>query len=650
MSGEAERKDRADEALRAANEALSALIDASPLAIMAVDAAGRVTLWNAAAERMLGWTAEEVIGGALPHVPGHGSALMRDALAGIAVADCEVPRRTRDGRELTVSVSTATVRGADGAVTGAMAMLADVSQRREAERALRDSELRFREMADLLPDMLFELDDRLRLTYANRTAMEELRIGPADLEAGLNLMALVAEREHETLGRRIVEMTRSGAPAVEELELARRGGGLLPVEMHAAPLVGPDGAVTGFRGVLRDLSERRVAERSERLAAVGQLAAGVAHEFNNLLAAMSGRAQLAEALEAREAYDQLISTVLVASVRGADIARKLMDFAQPPEPRREPIHLEQPMDAALAVTAKEVALAGIEVQTDYGSGGRRVYGDRIQLQHVFVNIILNACHVMTTGGHLLLGTRYLGREGEPGQVVATVRDDGPGISAENLKRLFEPFFTVQGTMGRRSVKGAGLGLAVSHGIVRAHGGAITARSQEGQGTEFEICLEVLEHILPEQESPADAEAPPALKARDRSVLVVEDEPDVLDIVARFLGKNGYHAVMAQTTSEALAVLGVARFDVVVTDLMMPGGGGREVLGVVRALDDPPPVVVITGMPVQALDDAVLALGATAYLQKPFRLADMLATLDRALAESEWLHSIGGSVEDARPEE
>jgi PAS domain S-box-containing protein len=650
MPGDAEQLEPPGEALRAAHEALSTLINSSPLAIMAVDTTGRLTMWNSAAERMFGWTSEEVLGRALPHVPGYESPLIRDALAGVPVADCEVSRRTRDGREMLVSVSTATVRGPDGAVTGAMAMLADVSQRREAETALRESEQRFREMANLLPDMLFETDDRLRLTYANRTAMEELRIGPRDLMAGLNVMSLVAEREHETLGRLVVDMTRTGAAAVAELELARRGGGVLPVEMHAAPLLGPEGAVTGFRGVLRDLSERRVAEQSERLAAVGQLAAGVAHEFNNLLAAMSGRAQLAEALETREAYDQLISTVLVASVRGADIARKLMDFAQPPEPRREAIRLEQPMDAALAVTAKEVALAGIEVRTEYESGGRRVYGDRIQLQHVFVNLILNACHVMTTGGNLVLGTRYVEGEGEGGQVVATVRDDGPGISAENLKRLFEPFFTVPGTMGRRSVKGAGLGLAVSHGIIRAHGGTITARSQEGQGTEFEIHLDVLEHILAEQETPADADVLPALVTRDRSVLVVEDEPDVLDIVARFLGKHGYHAVMAQTTSEALAVLGVARFDVVVTDLMMPGGGGREVLGVVRALDDPPPVVVITGMPVQALDDSVLALGASAYLQKPFRLADMLQTLDRALAEAEWLRSIGGDLGDARPED
>lgn len=638
------RRRQAETALRSASDAMRAFMDASPLATMAVDSDGRVTVWNAAAERLLGWSTEEVVGGPLPHVPGCQSTLIADALAGTPVSGVEIVRRTRDGREILVSVSTSPVVSLDGTVMGAIAVLTDVTRRQETEQALRESEKRFREMADLLPDMLLELDSRLRITYTNRATREVLQVTPEQLEQGISLLELLVEGDQPAVAWRIAEMQADSTPVVGELLLRRGEGQVLPVEAHAAPLVGADGQVTGVRAVLRDMSERRVAEQNQRLAAVGQLAAGVAHEFNNLLAAMSGRAQLAEVVESKDAYDQLVSTVLVASVRGADIARKLMDFAQPPEPRREPIAIEQSLDAALAVTAKEITLAGIEVHTDYATEGERVFADRIQLQHVFVNLILNACHVMPTGGDLWLTTRHEVQGGDDGQIVVLVRDNGPGVSEANLRRLFEPFFTVQGTKGRRAVRGAGLGLAVSHGIVRAHGGTIVARSEEGHGTEFELRLRVHRNIIPEDAQKTEEVAPP-LVTRDRSVLVVEDEPDVLDIVARFLGKHGFHAVMAQSTAEALAVLGVARFDVVVTDLMMPGGGGREVLSVVRRMPDPPPVVVITGMPVQALDDRVLELGADAYLQKPFRLTDMLSTLNTVLAEAEWLRPSPGSADD-----
>jgi len=384
-------------------------------------------------------------------------------------------------------------------------------------------------------------------------------------------------------------------------------------------------------GVIRDVSEQERTAQAQRLSAIGHLAAGVAHEFNNLLAAMSGRAQLAQALGTPESYKALVNTVLTASERGAKICRNLTDFARPRKPQVQPVYLHRTLDAAVSMAAREIENRGILVKRDYRDTDHPALADSAQMEQVMLNLILNACQAMPEGGTLTLSTHFVPDE-KGGQVVATIRDTGVGIRPEDLPHSYEPFFTTRGPKSDGSAGGSGLGLSVSHGIVAAHGGSLTAHSTPGQGATFEVRLRAY---------PSDALPAAATTGRvrmgiapgeGRHIVVAEDEAHVREVICCALQDAGYRVTAAGNADEAVAALQRDEVHAVVSDLVMPGGGGRRVLKAAANLPTPVPVLLITGMPPEPLLEEELRLaGARAYLAKPFGLDDLARALNRILS-------------------
>lgn len=381
------------------------------------------------------------------------------------------------------------------------------------------------------------------------------------------------------------------------------------------------------------LRERVRAEEAQRLVAIGELAAGVAHEFNNILAGIRGRADLAQAMGTPEQYEKLVQTVQVATGRGAKICRNLLGFARPQDPQRTPIRIEEPVQMALAMAARELENSEIEVAQNYDTEGKWVHADTGQLEQVFLNLAINACHAMRQGGRLAIDASYVPEANGPGEVVVTVSDTGIGIRPGDLPRIFDPFFSTKRPGSGDQVGGTGLGLSVSQGIVNAHGGSLTVRSEVGVGTTFELRLAAHDEPIEEERHPRRvADSGPA-EGAGRRVLLVEDEEAIRETIGEALKWKGYDVVMAGTASEAAGALGSTSFDVVVSDMLLPGGGGREVLRTTRELPDPPPVVLITGMSEEGLANELLKLGADACLQKPFGMFDFLQTL-RTLLQDE----------------
>jgi PAS domain S-box-containing protein len=499
----------------------------------------------------------------------------------------------------------------------------DITERVRAMQALQASEEHSRELVesafDNASDGIFILGPDGRFMEVNRVLARRLGYASATVMQ-TSPAAIYGEGLVESLREKVQALQGDDAVVVEATEVTADGSALM-VEMSVRAVNYCD--QPALLAVVRDIGERRQAEDAQRLAALGQLSAGVAHEFNNLLAAMMMKAEMAAYQQSLTQYEELAEQVVRSCRRGAEICQNLIAFASPRDLQRQLLHVEEPIEAALAITVRQMTHADIIVKRDYLTSGRRVLADPAQLEQVFLNLFINACHAMAGGGTLEITTRHQG-SGPDEVVVVTVSDTGVGISSELLPRVFEPFFTTKGRLGQSDTPGTGLGLSVSHGIIRAHGGSITVRSDPGQGTQFIVALPVWVASLPEAGAAPQLVCEPTTGVSCR-VLVAEDEVDIANLLAQVLRDRGYEVVTAADTGEALRVIESEQLDLIVTDWLMPGGGGREIAARARELPNSPPIVVITGKLGLELV-AEMEPNIVRCLQKPFHLAELLRVI------------------------
>ncbi|MEK7329770.1 MAG: ATP-binding protein, partial [Candidatus Eisenbacteria bacterium] len=354
----------------------------------------------------------------------------------------------------------------------------------------------------------------------------------------------------------------------------------------------------------------------ERLRVAGELASGIAHEFNNVLAAILGRVQLLR-LRAREAalspheLEDAFGVMELAARDGAETVRRLRQFGKDEvADAAESVDLDAVIREAAEFTRprwKNAAEGGgvhIEVSLE-SSPGAWVRGNAAQLREVFTNLILNAVDALPRGGTLRLGTGA-----QDGSVTAIVEDDGVGMTPETLQRVFEPFFTTKG------VQGTGLGLSMVYGIVQRHGGKLAVRSHPGRGTRIELSFPRSTAAQPP--APPEASAP----VGSLSVMVVDDEPAVLGLLVDILEALGHRAVGHGSGESALEDFQPGRFDLVLTDLGMPGINGWELSQSLRAKDDSVTIAFVTGWGEEVDAERARRAGADAVVAKPFGIEDV----------------------------
>jgi GAF domain-containing protein/CheY-like chemotaxis protein len=359
--------------------------------------------------------------------------------------------------------------------------------------------------------------------------------------------------------------------------------------------------------------------RTEKLRALGEMASGVAHDFNNLLASILGRAQLLLERVEDAKLRQWLKVIERAALDGARTVRRLQDFTgiRRDQPAVE-VDLNQVIQQVLETTesiwrqARRRSGEEIEVVTDLAAGLPPVAGDPAELREAFTNLVLNAVDAMPRAGTLTLRTRVA-----EGQVQVEVRDTGVGIPDHIREKIFDPFFTTKGP------KGTGLGLSMAYGILQRHNGRITVESQEGHGTVFRL-------LFPVAVSGAVAEAaPPPEPAGGPPVslhcLVVDDEDEVGEVVADILTTAGHTAVTVRSGQEAMGRLG-ERFDVVFTDLAMPGMTGWQVARSVKDRAPEVPVVLMSGFGVEVAPEDLPTHGVDLVLAKPLQIQDVLRAL------------------------
>lgn len=393
-----------------------------------------------------------------------------------------------------------------------------------------------------------------------------------------------------------------------------------------------EGNVASLIGSVQDITERRAFEKrlleAEKLESVGRLAGGVAHDFNNLLTAVFGSLDFAEGARTLEEVRPLLDVIRLTAERSAALTAQLLAFArrQVMEPKViDPNAVLHRLDALLRRTIGE----HIRMKLVLSARGR-VRADESQLEQVVMNLATNARDAMASGGMLTLETldveldeAYAASHSEvrPGPyVLLAVSDTGAGIAPEDLPHVFEPFFT-------RRAGGTGLGLATCYGIVKQSGGHVSVYSEPGQGTTFKAYLPRLDEE-PLSERQTEAVVSPGSGER---VLVVEDEQTVRDVIGRTLERQGYRVVAAASAEEAYAaVAGGARFDLLVSDVVLPGTGGRALSDELVRRYPGLRVLFVSGYTENAIVHGGELDPGIHFLQKPFRPVDLLIAVRRAL--------------------
>jgi signal transduction histidine kinase/ActR/RegA family two-component response regulator len=328
----------------------------------------------------------------------------------------------------------------------------------------------------------------------------------------------------------------------------------------------------------------------EKLSALGELASGVAHDFNNTLAGILGRAQLLMRTRDPEKIQRGLEIIARAAEDGAHTVKRIQDFArQRRDHDFQPVSVDQLLLDVREITRPRwkdsAAAAGVQITLDLLlRSSATVMGDGSELREVLVNMIFNAVDAMPRGGTLTLTS-----DEENGRVVLSVSDTGTGMTPEVSAKVFDPFFTTKGKAGM------GLGLSVSYGIIRRHEGSVDVESEVGHGTTFRILLPAVGRAPePACEPPAQAEPARPACARPIRILVAEDERDVRELLCEILRAEGHEVYPAASGIEALEIFRASGFDAVFTDIGMPGMSGWELARAVRETDETVPLAVITG--------------------------------------------------------
>lgn len=545
---------------------------------------------------------------------------------------------TKNGTRWLAWSSRATLH-ADGRVKSVISVGRDITEQKEAEERVRQSEQQFRDLFDSISDIVYTQDMQGRF----------LTVNPS-------LLQVFGYDEEEILGRAASDFMKPEFKPLfqtDYLEALRtkgyhegiafyftKEGKRLYLEYRSV-LVQPGEGEPYISGTGRDVTEKVAAQKkiqqlqdqmiqAKKMEAIGTLAGGIAHDFNNLLMGIQGNASLMGLdTPADHPQQQRLKGIEQYVRSGAELTRQLLGFARGGKYEVKPVDLNDLVRQSAEMfgrTRKEIVL-----RMAFQESVWVVEADRTQVEQVLLNLYVNAWQSMPSGGTLQLTTENVELspdEAEPHQVAPgrfvriTVQDTGTGMDAETRERIFEPFFTSK-EMGR----GTGLGLASVYGIVKNHGGFILVDSEKGKGTIFRI-------HFPATEGTVQEEAPPRkeIALGSGTVLIVDDEPLILSLGKEMLTRLGYEVITASSGPEALQVIREQGpgIDVVILDMVMPGMGGGEVFDRLREMDPHIRVLLSSGYSVDGKAQAILDRGCNGFIQKPFDLQALSEKLKQVL--------------------
>lgn len=622
-------------------EIFQLLVDAvTDYALYMLDPEGRIVTWNLGAERFKGYSPEEIIGEHFSRF-----FVQEDREAGLPARALDTAAREgrfesegwrvrKDGSCFWAHAILDAIRGDDGALIGFAKITRDITEKRRLEQATYESALQLRMLVRGVRDYaIYMLDTEGKITSWNAGAQaikgyEEKEV----LGKHFSLFYTEADRARglpETALR-----TALGEGKFEaEAQRVRKDGSLFWAHVLIDPIYDETGAHVGFAKITRDVSEKRRTEeelrqtqeallQSQKLQALGELAGGIAHDFNNLMTVMRGSAdfllrQPDMPIERRNRY---LNVMLETAERATSLTSQLLAFArrQPLEP--EVIDLSVRLDAVGEMLARSLGSL-YDLRLDLAPALWPVDIDPTGLETAVLNAIINARDAMPNGGQITVSTRNAPRAEADG-VLLSVEDTGPGIPPDTLARVFEPFFTTK-PVG----KGTGLGLSQIHGYAIQSGGSVRIESEVGKGTRVELWLPRTDKQPAHQAtSQLQAMVPKGLK-----VLLVEDSEHVRYFARQLLGDLGCIVTEACNGEEAMELLGAGDYDLVFSDIVMPGMSGLDLAMRIRDAGFDVPVLLASGYSSKQFiprDDRQFPI-----LRKPYKLDTLAAGINQLVGNA-----------------
>jgi PAS domain S-box-containing protein len=516
---------------------------------------------------------------------------------------------------------------------GTAVIRTEITHLKTMEQALRESEERFRGIADAHPvPVIICTVLEGEVLYASPSAAN-LWGGPGGL-VGRRVTEFYADPQDRE--KFIAAFTRHKHLDSYQIRLKHSDGSEFPAVVAARPIV-YDGRPAIVSGIF-DLSEQKAAEaeiakqrealhQSEKLNALGSLLAGVAHELNNPLSVVVGRSIMLESADVDPRIANSVTKIRLAAERCARIVKTFLAMARQQAPARAPVRLSDVIDASLELVGYQLRGDGVEIIREIAPDLPETMADPDQLNQVFSNLFINAQQAMSENDAadpriLRISGRF---DSEAGTIEIDVSDTGPGIRSDVLPRVFEPFFTT-----KPAGIGTGIGLAVTRGIIQSHGGSIAVHAPaKGAGAIF--CIR-----LPVQKVEPPATAVEAVKARTAGthhILIVDDEPDIARMLAEIVTADGHSVAIAQGGQQALEILSAAPFDLVISDLIMPDMDGP---GLYRYLQDSRPdladrIIFMTGDTLSRRARAFVAEIQRPMIEKPFTPEEARRTVQDVLS-------------------
>ncbi len=629
----------AEEALRKANETS---IYASPVPIIAADTESHVTMWNPAAEALFGWSEEELVGKSNPILPddvrAESAALHSRLLSGETLRGVEVLRRKRDGSLVTVSLSAAPIRDASRKVKGIIGFLADITERKRSEEALKQAEEKYRTIFENAVEGIYQTTSDGRYLSANPALARMLGFdSPEELIGARKDIATQEYVKPEMRAEFTETMEKHGLVQNFEYQAYRKDGKIIWVSENARVVCDPEGRILHFDGTVEDITHHRELEEQlrqmQKIEAIGRLAGGVAHDFNNILMAISSYAELLDKKLTDDATRRYANEIVKAADRGSSLTEGLLTVSRKQVVSPKILDLNTLISEQIKMLTRLIP-ENIELRFVAGDIGR-VKADPSQVQQVLMNLIINARDAMSNGGQLAIETgnaeldagHTLTDQVQPGKyVMVSVSDNGCGMSAETKSHIFEPFFTT-----KEQGKGTGLGLAIVFGIVKQSGGQIFVHSEPNIGTTFRIYFPSVGAEVQIQE--AEERQQPITGAE--TILLAEDEDGVRDSAAEYLRENGYTVLTAKGGPEALQI--AERYNkpihLLLTDLIMPVMSGRELSEKIATICPEVRVLFMSGYSNNLLSNQQVLDPKHTLLQKPFRLTVLGRRIREVLGRS-----------------